>query len=320
MKDFHNKLAVVTGAGTGIGRALAMALVRNGAHVAFCDVFEDTLQETEAACRDVAPDGVRISAHLCDVADEAQVRAFRAAVGTAHAAEHIDLLFNNAGIAGGNSFLKDTREEWDRPFAVCWSGVYHCTRAFMPMLVASEAAYLVNTSSTNGFWACLGPTRAQTAYSTAKFAVRGFSEALVVDLSLNAPHVKVAVVLPGHVGTSIAQNQRRAHGKALELDASEIPDARAHLAAEGRDVTELSDSEVNALIQKRIADFRDKAPLSPDQAAEVILEGLRDDRWRILVGEDAKLLDRCVRAWPEVAYSHEFLSKLANPPPADSGE
>ena len=84
---------------------------------------------------------------------------------------------------------------------MCWGGVYHCSRAFVPLLVASDDAYLVNTSSVNGFWACLGPGIPHTAYSAAKFAVKGFSEALVTDFRVNAPHVKVAVVMPGHIGT-----------------------------------------------------------------------------------------------------------------------
>src|SRR5262249_57919553 len=100
------------------------------------------------------------------------------------------LLFNNAGIGGGGGFVKDDRAEWERTFDICWFGVYYCARAFLPLLTASDDAYIVNTSSVNGFWACLGPDVAHTAYSSAKFAVKGFSEALLVDLRLNAPHVK----------------------------------------------------------------------------------------------------------------------------------
>ena len=126
--------------------------------------------------------------------------------GAQHETDHINLLFNNAGIGGGGSFLLADREEWDRTFGVCWGGVYNCSRAFVPLLVASDAGYLVNTSSVNGFWASLGPGIAHTAYSTAKFAVKGFSEALLEDFRINAPHVKVAVVMPGHIGTDIVLN------------------------------------------------------------------------------------------------------------------
>ena len=105
--------------------------------------------------------------------------AFRDAVQAQHETDHINLLFNNAGIGGGGSFLIDDRAEWERTFGVCWFGVYYSSRAFMPLLVASTEGYIVNTSSVNGFWATLGPSISHTAYSAAKFAVKGFSEALV---------------------------------------------------------------------------------------------------------------------------------------------
>jgi NAD(P)-dependent dehydrogenase (short-subunit alcohol dehydrogenase family) len=120
------------------------------------------------------------------------------------------MLFNNAGIGGGGSFLVDDRAEWERTFGVCWFGVYYCSRAFMPLLVASDEGYIVNTSSVNGFWASLGPNIAHTAYSAAKFAVKGFSEALINDLRVNAPHVKVAVVMPGHIGVHCVQYRQGA--------------------------------------------------------------------------------------------------------------
>ena len=115
--------------------------------------------------------------------------------------------------AAAGSFVNDTREEWERTFAVDWCGVYHCARAFLPLLIASGDGVLVNTSSVNGLWAALGPGMPNTAYSAAKFAVQGFTEALIEDLRSNAPQVRVAVVMPGHVGTDIIGNTLRAHGK-----------------------------------------------------------------------------------------------------------
>ena len=154
-------------------------------------------------------DAVRVTTHQCDVADEAQVLAFRDAVVEQHEAECIHLLFNNAGIGSPVAFIDGDREEWERVFGVCWYGVYYCARAFIPLLVASDEACLVNTSSINGFWASLGPTVPHTPYCAAKFAVKGFSEALITDLRVHAPHVKVALVMPGHIGTSIAINSSR---------------------------------------------------------------------------------------------------------------
>src|SRR5690606_30758818 len=140
-----------------------------------------------------APTGVRVTSHVANVADEAQVLAFRDEVLTQHGTDHVNLVFANAGVSGGGSFVLADREEWDRTFAICWGGVYNTARAFVPLLIKSDSGCLVNTSSVNGFWASLGPGVAHTAYSSAKFAVKGFSEALLEDFKLNAPHVKVAV-------------------------------------------------------------------------------------------------------------------------------
>jgi NAD(P)-dependent dehydrogenase (short-subunit alcohol dehydrogenase family) len=299
MKTFAGKLAVVTGGGTGMGRALARQLTASGCHVAICDVATDTMEETRRLCAADAPEA-RVTTHACDVADEPQVLAFRDAVVRAHDTDRVELLFNNAGIGGGGSFLRDDRREWERTFGVCWYGVYYCTRAFMPLLVASDEAYLVNTSSVNGFWACLGPGFAHTAYSSAKFAVKGFSEALLVDLRLHAPHVKVAVVMPGHIGTSIVLNTNKVLGKpdVAEMPADEVARVRAQLADRGMPAAELTDDQIRALMHQLALSFRDDAPVTADEAAAVILEGVRNDAWRILIGEDARALDRMVRESP----------------------
>src|SRR5678815_2097320 len=169
-----------------------------------------------------------------------------------HGTEHINLLFNNAGIGGGGSFLNEDRADWERTFAVCWFGVYYGTRAFLPLLVASDEGYIVNTSSVNGFWACLGARTAHTAYSAAKFAVKGFSEALLTDLRLNAPHVKVAVVMPGHIGTSIVMNTNKVLGKG-EIEAMATEDVarlRSLLTLRGLPVDAMSDDELRVAMQQ----------------------------------------------------------------------
>jgi NAD(P)-dependent dehydrogenase (short-subunit alcohol dehydrogenase family) len=313
MKDFRGKLAVITGGGTGMGRALAEQLTGEGCHVAMCDVTDETMVETKARCEAHAPAGVRVSTHRCDVADEQQVLAFRAAVTAQHATDHINLLFNNAGIGGGASFLRDDRAEWERTFGVCWFGVYYCSRAFLPLLVASNDGYIVNTSSVNGFWACLGPGLAHSAYSSAKFAVKGFSEALLVDLRLNAPHVKVAVVMPGHIGTSIVSNTNKVLGKpdALHMAAADVARLRARLVQRGLPLGDLDDDQIRGLAHQLAISFRDNAPTTADQAAATILDGVRNDAWRILVGADAEAIDRAVRATPETAYEPSFVQELA---------
>jgi NAD(P)-dependent dehydrogenase (short-subunit alcohol dehydrogenase family) len=200
MESFAGKRAVVTGGGSGMGRELVIQLAAEGCSVATCDVNAVALAETLARAEAGAPSGTRVTTHICDVSDEAQVLGFRDEVAREHG-DVIELLFNNAGIGGGGSLFTDSREDWERTFGVDWWGVYYCTRAFLPLLVAAGAARLVNTSSVNGFWASLGPGVPHTAYSTAKFAVKGFSEALIEDLRVNAPHVQVSVVMPGHIGT-----------------------------------------------------------------------------------------------------------------------
>jgi len=309
MKAFRGKLAVITGGGTGMGRALAEQLTAEGCHVAMCDVSAEDMAETKRLCETRAPSGVHISTHGCDVSDERQVLAFRDAVTVQHATTHINLLFNNAGIGGGGSFLREDRADWERAFGVCWFGVYYCTRAFLPLLVASDDGYLVNTSSVNGFWACLGPGTAHTAYSSAKFAVKGFSEALLVDLRLNAPHVKVAVVMPGHIGTSIVINTNKVLGKpdALHMRPEDVALVRDQLMRRGVPVGDMSDDQIRAAMHQLALAFRDAAPVTAAQAATIILDGVRNNAWRILVGDDAHALDRMVRESPETAYEPSFL-------------
>jgi hypothetical protein len=314
MKDFGGKLAVITGGGTGMGRELARQLIAEGCDVAMCDVSAENMAETVALCEAEAPQGRIVTAHLCDVGDEAQVLGFRDEVVDQHNRDHINLLFNNAGIAGGGSFVKEDRDLWERTFNICWYGVYYCARAFLPLLIASEEGHIVNTSSVNGFWASLGPMTAHTSYSAAKFAVKGFTEALVNDLRLNAPHVKASVVMPGHIGTSIAINSGKVLGQPSpeDMTAEDIADMRSLWQGLGVDMENLADDEIRAAIAQRQIDFRDNAPMTAAQAATVILDGVRNETWRILVGEDAKVLDRLVREAPELAYEPAFMERLVD--------
>jgi NAD(P)-dependent dehydrogenase (short-subunit alcohol dehydrogenase family) len=328
MKDFSGRIAVVTGGGSGMGRELARQLAAQGCSVAACDLNAEAVAVTAATVWAAAPPGVRVTGHACDVSDEAQVLRFRDELLEGHASDHVDLVFSNAGMGGGGSFIKDPREDWERTFAVDWWGVYYCARAFLPLLIASGDGVLVNTSSVNGLWASLGPGMPNSAYSTAKFAVRGFSEALIEDLRANAPGVRVAVVMPGHVGTDIVANSFRARGlPALEhmSDAQVeglIPrDTQAELIRAGVLANGASADELRQMLIQANADFRDKAPLSAAEAATIILDGVRSGAWRILVGEDAKMIDGAVRAKPEAAYDYaELFSGLAEEPTTGTPE
>lgn len=282
MQDFAGKIAVVTGGGTGMGRELVVQLAAAGAHVSMCDVSEPNMAETATLARAAAPaSDVRISSHHADVSDEAAMLVFRDEALAAHDSDHINLLFNNAGLSGGGSLFTDTRESWERCFNVCFHGVRFGTLAFLDALAASNEGHIINTSSVNGFWASIGNDRPHTAYSAAKFAVKGFTEALMTDLAVNAPHVKASVVMPGHIGTSIVQNS-------MEFGSRDMTDEERELG--------------------KIADqlFHDMAPMNAAEAATVILDGVKADKWRILVGDDAHQLDAAVRANPEGAYEANF--------------
>ena len=314
MKDFAGRIAVVTGGGTGMGRELVRQLVAEGCNVAMCDVSASNMAETKRLCEaERLPQGLRITTHVADVADEDQMLRFRDEVAAQQATDKIHLLFNNAGIGGGGSLFTNTRAQWERTFNICWGGVYLGTRIFLPMLQQADAGHIVNTSSVNGFWASLGPTVPHTAYSAAKFAVKGFTEALMTDLRLHAPHIKCSVVMPGHIGTSIVSNSRKVqHGSETDaLDQVEIEQVRGRLVAGGVDVSQISDDDIQKMAAERARTFLEEAPMTAAAAAKVILDGVKAERWRILVGHDAELLDKWVRETPEGAYESGFHARFA---------
>ena len=280
MESFEGRTAVVTGGGHGMGRELVVQLVEQGCNVALCDLNLEAMAETRSLAQTKAPSSdIRITDHICDVADEAAVEIFRDEVRVQHDIDHINLLFNNAGVGGGGSFVAGDRAEWERTFDICWGGVYAVARVFVPLLVASDEGVIVNTSSVNGFWASLGPGIPHTAYSAAKFAVKGFTEALITDLRVHAPHVGVSIVMPGHIGTGIVRSSIR-HG-----DNPEVTD------------------DVQWMMDGAADQFEKGAPMTAAEAATVILDGVRENRWRILVGDDAVTLDKIVRAHPEDVYA-----------------
>ena len=274
---FAGRVAVVTGAGTGMGRELVRQLTADGCDVAVCDVIGENLRQTAAMCADDGNTG-QVLEVIADVSSEEQILAFRDAV--AEWRPHVNLLFNNAGIAGGGSIVNGDRAQWDKTFAVCWNGVYLNTRAFMPLLMQAPVGHVINTSSVNGFWASVGPDTAHSAYCSAKFAVKGFTEALITDFALNAPHLRASVVMPGHIGTSIVINSMKLNSSSIDAGLIDV---------EG--MGEL---------------FRDNAPMTAAEAATIILNAVKNEQWRVLVGADAELLDVAVRARPNEAYQPNF--------------
>jgi NADP-dependent 3-hydroxy acid dehydrogenase YdfG len=195
--NVSNRVAVITGAGSGIGRATALALAKRGCHLALADIDPDGLKETAWMLSTL---GVRVTTHHLDVADRAAVRLLPDAVHAAH--KRVDLLVNNAGVALGGSFEQVGEDDFDWLMDINFNGVVRMTRAFLPLLRQSDEARIVNVSSIYGIVSPPG----QAAYSASKFAVRGFSNALRHELEGST--VAVSVVHPGGVATAIARNAR----------------------------------------------------------------------------------------------------------------
>lgn len=253
MQGFAGKVAVVTGAGSGIGQALAVELGRSGAKVAISDVDLEGLAATEEQLKAI---GAPVKADRVDVTERESVLAYADAVrdhfGT------VNQIYNNAGIAFTGDIEITQFKDIERVMDVDFWGVVNGTKAFLPHLIASGDGHVINVSSVFGLFSVPG----QAAYNSAKFAVRGFTEALRQEMILAKHPVKVTTVHPGGIKTNIARNMT---------------------AAEGFDIAELSQS------------FDKLARTSPQRAAKIILDGVRKNKARVLVGPDAKVLDVIVR-------------------------
>src|SRR5271157_3912169 len=195
--NLKNRTAIVTGAASGIGRGIAVSLAKRGCNLALADVDEAGLIETE---RMTASAGAKASQHRLDVSDRQAVAVFPKEILAAHAG--VDLLVNNAGVALGGAFEEIAEEDFEWLFGINFWGVVRMTRAFLPLLRASDDGRIVNISSVFGLIAPEG----QTAYAASKFAVRGFSNALMGELE--GSRVGVTVVHPGGVATAIAERAR----------------------------------------------------------------------------------------------------------------
>jgi len=249
------RTAVVTGAASGIGRAIAVSLSRRGCNLALADVDEVGMADTAKLVN-----GVRVSRHRLDVADRVAVAQFPNVVAVEHGG--VDVLINNAGVAVGGTFEQVSDEDFEWLFEINFWGVVRMTRAFLPLLRASEDARVVNLSSVYGI---VAPPE-QTAYSASKFAVRGFSEALRHELEGSG--IGVSVVHPGGVATSIVKNARVPAG--------------------------ITEDE----IARRHEKYRKLLRLPPEIAGETIVRGIERRESRILIGSDAKVISLIARLFP----------------------
>ena len=254
------RTAVITGAAAGIGRAIAVSLASRGCHLALADIDEAGLAETADLARAHA---VRVSRHRVNVADRLAVADFPNLVTAEHSG--VDVLVNNAGVAVGGTFEQVSDEDFEWLFEINFWGVVRMTRAFLPLLQASDDARVVNLSSVYGL---VAPPE-QVAYAASKFAVRGFSEALRHELEGSS--VGVTVVHPGGVATSIAEKARVPAG--------------------------VSEEE----IARRHARYRKLLRLPPAIAGETIVRGIERRQARVLIGSDAKLISLIARVLP-VSY------------------
>jgi NAD(P)-dependent dehydrogenase (short-subunit alcohol dehydrogenase family) len=263
MKSFENKVAAITGAGSGIGRGLALELGRRKCHLALSDIDDATLEETAAQARKL---GIEVTSQRVDVADRGAVYAWADQVVRDHG--KVNLIFNNAGVALGSTVEKISYEDFEWLMNINFWGVVYGTKAFLPHLKATGEGHIINISSIFG----LAGIPSQSAYNSAKFAVRGFTESLRQELDMLDYGVSASSVHPGGIKTSIARSSR--------MDDS-IRDLG--LGREGEDAREKLEKSFIT---------------SADDAAKTIIEGVRRNQRRILVGPDARVYDWMVRLLP----------------------
>jgi NADP-dependent 3-hydroxy acid dehydrogenase YdfG len=269
MQGFAGKVAVVTGAGSGIGRALAIELARSGASVAISDVDTEGLAATEDRLKAI---GAPVKADRLDVTEREAFELYADAV-----KEHfgkVNQIYNNAGIAFAGDIEASGFKDFEKVMDVDFWGVVNGTKVFLPHLIESGDGHIVNVSSIFGIFSVPG----QSAYNAAKFAVRGFTEALRQEMDLAGHPVKVTTVHPGGIKTNIARNM----------------------------------TTIDSVDKDELANAFDKklAKTSPEKAAKIILDGVRKNKARVLVGADAVALDLIVRATGS-GYQKLFSSVMA---------
>jgi len=261
VKHFENKVAAITGAGSGIGSGLALELARRHCHLALCDINEAGLQETVEHARAA---GVDVTAHVVDVADRSAVYDWADHVATAHG--KVNLVFNNAGVALSSSVQGTDYEDFEWLMNINFWGVVYGTKAFLPHIKATGDGHIVNISSVLGLAAIPG----QCTYNAAKFAVRGFTECLREELDIMKCGVSATSVHPGGIKTGIARAARN----------------RSSIGDLGFDHETIAPKVEKNFIT------------SPEKAASTIIRAVEKNKRRVLVGPDAYFYDGLARLLP----------------------
>ena len=270
MKDYKEKVALITGAGSGIGRALALELANSGCSLALVDWNEDSLAETKLMLENK---NVAVSTHAFDISDRDKVNALPDQVLSHH--NQIDMVFNNAGLSIVGSVNEVDEEDWNFGLDILLNSVIQMTTVFLPLLEKRPEAAIINTSSIFGLFS----VPKQSIYNVGKFGVKAFTESLALEMEVSGSPVEVYCVFPGHIGTNIYSSSRF---KSFDADDSGA-------AIFGANASTKEEAGIN---------FKQNAPTSPEQAAKVILKNINKKNKRILIGFDAHFYDLMSRLFP----------------------
>ena len=271
MKDFKEKVALITGAGSGIGRALAVELADSGCSLALVDWNADSLAETKLL---LEKKNVAVSTHAFDISDREKVSNLPNQVMSHH--NQIDMVFNNAGLSIVGSVKEVDEGDWNFGLDILLNSVIQMTTVFLPLLEKRPEAAIINTSSIFGLFS----VPKQSIYNVGKFGVKAFTESLALEMEVSDSPVEVYCVFPGHIGTNIYSS---AKFKSFEAD-----DAGA--AIFGANAATKEEAGIN---------FKHNAPSSPEHAAKVILKNIKKKNKRILIGIDAHFYDLMSRLFPK---------------------
>lgn len=262
MKDLNNKVAAITGAGSGIGQALALNLAQQGCHLALSDIDKDGLTETLILLKNQP---IKITQQILDVSDRQAVYAWADQVVADHG--KVNLIFNNAGVAQSGTVMSNSIEDYEWIININLWGVIYGTKAFLPYLEQAGEGHVINISSVFG----LTSQPLMSSYNATKFAVRGFTESLRQDLELTDSCVSTTCIHPGGIKTNIAKTAR---------------------------MDESVNQVTGATREQAISDFEKMFLNTPEKAARVIINAVKKNKRRALIGPEARFFDWSVRLFP----------------------